>query len=88
MTIFGTRSSGLTSVAAVGIGSRCRAIGAGRMEPAGFASIHRRSDDVAFLFRMCGIALLLLALLNPQQLAERPRPRANLFPIVVDQSKA
>ncbi len=42
----------------------------------------------AFLFRMTGIALLLLTLLNPQRLAERPRPRANLFPVVVDQSQS
>ncbi|MEM9366678.1 MAG: vWA domain-containing protein [Planctomycetota bacterium] len=41
---------------------------------------------IALLARIAGIVLLLACLLQPNRVQERPRPQANLFPIVVDES--
>lgn len=45
-----------------------------------------RGGWLGILLKLCAIALLAVCLLQPMRRAERPRPRANLLPILVDTS--
>lgn len=54
----------------------------------GWQRVKNHVSGLAFLLKLLAIALLALCLLDPLQSGTRPRPQANLFPLVVDSSQS
>ena len=54
----------------------------------GWRRVSNRVNGLGFLLKVLAILLLAICLLDPLQSGTRPRPQANLFPLVVDSSQS